>query len=224
VSTQPFNFFTILCAPIRQKKLVAKENHSRFRSNEDNRTRCQDRGPQHNFKKLEIKMNAPAQLEILSNRIADAIVDFVNDTNGPVTFSQVDLEVPEFTSEERSTWDYLIENSGKEFLIWSGMSEAGYKALSKIISGRRVAIQFVNVLPYILDNCLLNDNDWLPSVLVPAKAANLETPRRLLRTSEHCRKYLMERAAAEKKTGYRPLSPRSMQFSADAFCLGGWQD
>jgi hypothetical protein len=169
-------------------------------------------------------MSATMQLEKLSNIIADAIVNLVNATDGPVTLSRVDREVPGFASAQQSTWDYLIENSKKEFLIWSGMSEAGHAALSKVISGHRVAIQFINVLPYILDNVLLSDDDWLPSVIVPAKAANLETPRRLLRTSEHCRKYLIERAAADKKAGYRPLSPRPMQFSADAFCLGGWQD
>jgi hypothetical protein len=162
-------------------------------------------------------MNATTQLESLSNKIADAIIDLVNDTNGPVTFSRVDLEVPGFTSKDRSTWDYLIDNAGKEFLIWSGMSEAGYAALSKVISGRRVAIQFVNVRPYVLDGCLLYNDDWLPSVLVPAKAANLETPRRLLRTSEYCRKYLMERATADKKVGYRMLTPSPLRFTADQF-------
>ena len=164
-------------------------------------------------------MNATEQLENVSNKIADAVVDLVNYTDGPVTFSRVDLEVPGFTSAERSTWDYLIDNSGKEFLIWSGMSEAGFAALSKVISGRRVAIQFVNVLPYILDNVLLCDDDWLPSVLVPARAANLETPRRLLRTSEDCRKYLMKRAVADGKSGYRMLTPSSLRFTADQFSL-----
>jgi hypothetical protein len=164
-------------------------------------------------------MNAAMQLEKLSNKIADAIVDLVDDTNGPVTLLQVEREVPGFKSEEQSRWDYLIENSGKEFLIWSGMSKAGYAALSKVISGRRVAIQFVSVLPYILDDFLLSDDEWLPLVLVPAKAANLETPRRLLRTSEHCRKYLMERATADKKAGYRMLKPSPLRFTADRFSL-----
>jgi hypothetical protein len=162
-------------------------------------------------------MSTTKQLDNLSNKIADAIVALVNDTNGPVTFLQIDLEVPGFKSEEQSTWDYLIESSGKEFLIWNGMSEAGFAALSKVISGRRVALQYVNVLPYILDDCLLYDDDWLPSVLVPAKAANLETPRRLLRTSEYSRKYLMARAVADGKSGYRMLTPSPLRFTADQF-------
>ena len=155
----------------------------------------------------------------LSNRIADAIVALVNDTNGPVKFSRIDIEVPGFKSEERSTWDYLIDNAGKEFLIWSGMSEAGFLALSKVISGHRVAIQYVNVLPYILDDYLPCDDAWLPTVLVPANAANLETPRRLYRMSEHCQQYLMERAAAEKKAGYRIRTPSTLRFTADQFAL-----
>jgi hypothetical protein len=143
----------------------------------------------------------------------------VNDTDGPVTFSRIDREVPGFKSEDRSIWQYLIDNSGKEFLIWSGMTQAGFSALCQVISGRRVAIQFVNALPYILDDLLLFDDDWLPSLLVPAKAANLETPRRLLRTSEHCREYLMERATADKEAGYRMLEPRPLRFTADRFSL-----
>jgi hypothetical protein len=164
-------------------------------------------------------MQATKQLEKRSDKIANAIVALVNDTNGPVTFSQIDIEVPGFTSKERSTWDYLIDNAGKEFLIWRGMSEAGFAALSKVISGRRVAIQYVSALPYILDNCVLFDDAWLPSVLVPAKAANLETPRRLLRTSEYSRKCLMERAVADGLGGYRMLAPSPLRFTADQFSL-----
>jgi hypothetical protein len=164
-------------------------------------------------------MNAAMQLKKLSDEIADAIVDMVDDTDGPVTLLQVEREVPGFKSEELSRWDYLIENSGKEFLIWSGMSKAGYRALSRVISGRRVAIQFVSVLPYLLDDFLLSDDSWLPAVLVPAKAANLETPRRLLRTSEHCRKYLVERATVDKKAGYRMRKPSPLRFTADQFSL-----
>jgi hypothetical protein len=167
-------------------------------------------------------MNATMQLEIHSTRIADAIVDLVNSTDGPVTLSRVDREVPGFASTRPSAWAYLIEHSAGEHVIWSGMSEAGHLALCNIISGRRVAIQFVNAVPYVLDNCLPKDNDWLPTVLVPTKAANLEAPSRLIRTSEGARKYILARAAAEKKAGYRVLTPRSTRFSADSFCLGGW--
>jgi hypothetical protein len=167
-------------------------------------------------------MNATVQLRELSDKIADAIVDLVNDTDGPVTLSQVDREVPGFTSEEPSIWQYLIEHSGNELLIWSGMSEAGYAALCKVISGRRVAIQFVDVRPYMLDmldGFHINDVNWLPSVLVPAKAANLEAPRRLIRTSKGSRKHIMAWAAAKKKGGYRRLTPSPMRFTADQFSL-----
>ena len=167
-------------------------------------------------------MSATVQLKELSDKIADAIVDLVNVTDGPVTLAQVDREVPGFTSEEPSTWDYLIERSGSEYLIWSGMSDAGYAALCKVISGRRVAIQFVDVRPYMLDmldGFHINDVNWLPSVLVPAKAANLEAPRRLIRTSEYSQKYIMKQAAAEKKAGYRLLTPAPMRFTADQFSL-----
>jgi hypothetical protein len=167
-------------------------------------------------------MNATMQLEKLSNRIADAIVDLVNDTDGPATFPDVELAIPGFAKNKPPTWGYVIAHSGREHLIWSGMTEAGKIALGKVISGRRVAIQFVNLLPYLpdmLDDWHVDDDDWLPSLLIPAKAANLETPRRLIRTSESSRKHIMARAAAERTAGYRLLTPRPMRFTADQFSL-----
>ncbi len=164
-------------------------------------------------------MNATVQLKELSDKIADAIVDLVNVTDGPVTFSRVELEIPGFAKREPPGKGYVIElRSGAELLIWSGISEAGYEALSKIISGRRVAIQFVNVLAYMFDECP-NYPDWMPTVLIPAKAANIEAPRRLMRTSEYSQKYIMKQAAAEKKAGYRLLTPAPMRFTADQFSL-----
>jgi hypothetical protein len=169
------------------------------------------------FAPPEIKMNATMQLENHSNKLADAIVDLVNAKNGPVTFSEIELEIAGFAKRDPPAMGYAIElRSGKEILIWSGMSEAGYLALRKIISGRRVAIQFVSLLPYIFDSCP-SDEDWVPAMLLPAKAANLEVPRRLMRTSEYCRKGIMTRAAAEKKAGYRLLTPSPMRFTADQF-------
>jgi hypothetical protein len=167
-------------------------------------------------------MNATTQLKNLSDKIADAIVDLVNDTDGPVTFPDVELAIPGFAKNEPPSWGYVIADSGRENLIWSGMSEAGKVALSKVISGRRVAIQFVNLLPYLrymLDDWHVDDDDWLPSVLVPAKAANLEAPRRLIRASAGCQKYIIARAAADKTAGYRLLTPAPMRFTADQFAL-----
>lgn len=167
-------------------------------------------------------MNATTQLEKLSNKIADSIVDFVNNTDGPVTFSDVELNIPGFAKNEPPTWGYVIAGSGRERLIWSGMTEAGKVAVSKVISGRRVAIQFVNVLPYLLhmlDGWHVHDDDWLPSMLVPAKAANLEAPRQLIRASEDCRKYMIAQATADRKAGYRLLTPAPMRFTGDQFSL-----
>jgi hypothetical protein len=164
-------------------------------------------------------MSATTQLEDLSNKIADAIVVLVNDTDGPVTFSEIQLAIPGFAKREPPTRGYAIElRSGEEILIWGGLSEAGYMALRKVISGRRVAIQFVNMVPYISHLCP-SDDEWMPAMLLPAKAANLETPRWLLRTSEYCRNYLLGKAAEEKKAGYKILTPSPLRFTADMFSL-----
>jgi hypothetical protein len=164
-------------------------------------------------------MNASTQLEKLASDIADLIVKLVNDTDGPVTLARVDRDVPGFAKKEPPNWGYVIEGSETEQLVWNGMSEAGNLALRKVISERRVAIQLVNTLPYLLENCVLYDDDWVPTMLLPARAANLAAPRRLVRVSDAYRKAIMAEAAAKRIPGYRALVPSSMRFTADRFSL-----
>jgi hypothetical protein len=63
------------------------------------------------------------------------------------------------------------------------MTEEGLSALRYIMSGRRVAVQFVNALPYVLENCVLGRENWQPIVLLPKSAGNLDTCNWLVRTS-----------------------------------------
>ena len=99
------------------------------------------------------------------------------------------------------------------------MSEAGYLALRKVLNGRRVALQLVNVLPYLLEGCVIKNDGWTPMVLLPAKAANLDAPNRLMRVPPEHQKIIIARAAAERLTGYRALTPSSVRFTADGFGL-----
>jgi hypothetical protein len=100
------------------------------------------------------------------------------------------------------------------------MTEAGRTALRKVIRGRRVAVQLVNMLPYILEDCFIGDERWWPIVLLPARAANLETPAfPLMRASQKYRDYCITRATAERKTGNRLLTPGSVRSTADCFSL-----
>jgi hypothetical protein len=164
-------------------------------------------------------MNTTTQSEPFANKIADAIVDLVNDSDGPVTFSRIALEVPGFAAQKPPTHGYALElRPGTEMLLWSGMSEAGYLALRKIINGRRVAIQFVSALPYILD-CFPVDDDWMPAMLLPTKGANFETPRWLIRASDDHRSHVMRRVTADNKGGYRMLTPGPLRFTADQFLI-----
>ena len=39
-----------------------------------------------------------------------------------------------------------------------------------------VAVQFVNIVPYLFEKRLGTDEHWQPIVLLPAKAANMATP------------------------------------------------
>lgn len=61
------------------------------------------------------------------------------------------------------------------------MTEAGLAALNNVTSEHRVAIQFVNVLPYLLENCIITRENWQPILLLPARAANIDTPNWLMR-------------------------------------------
>jgi hypothetical protein len=168
---------------------------------------------------MESEMKTDIPQDKLTDAIAELIVRLVNNTDGPVTFVQIDLEVPGFAKKDPPTWDYVIKRSDTELLIWTGMTEAGYRALRKVVSERRVAIQFVDARLYFIRDVLINDAAWAPAVLIPAKAANLETPRRLIRAAETSRDYIMARAAAEGIAGYRRLTPDPLRFTADQFSL-----
>jgi hypothetical protein len=163
-------------------------------------------------------MNANIQTAALATMIADLIVDLVNKTNGPVTLAQIDRDVPGFAQKNRPNHCYVIREKTEQ-VFWNGMSEGGYLALRDVIFERRVAIQFVNALPYLLQNCVVYDADWVPTVLIPAKAANLSAPRRLVRLSESTREAVMATAAANVIRGYQALVPAPMRFTADRFSL-----
>src|SRR5580704_6670940 len=96
-------------------------------------------------------MSTAQQLEKEARRIADAIVTLVERTDGPVTLARLDREIPGFSQTDGPSWEYYVEHDAGETVIWEGMTEAGHLALRKVISGRRVAIQPVNLLPYLLE-------------------------------------------------------------------------
>jgi hypothetical protein len=102
------------------------------------------------------------------------------------------------------------------------MTEAGEAALRNIIYGRKVAIQFVTPLPYLLDGggCYLDQEDWHPLMLLPAGAANIRTSKWLARLSPRCLDDCMPRADSQRRTGVQLLTPGPLRFSADYFSIG----
>ena len=70
-------------------------------------------------------MTTKERIENQANRIADAIVDLVERTDGPVTFTQIEREVEGFATKP-SSWAYeLGERPGQPaMVVWEGMSEA----------------------------------------------------------------------------------------------------
>jgi len=160
-------------------------------------------------------MRTNKQMERQANRIADAIVDLVERTDGPVTLARINREIPGFGTNEDPAWDYHINYEGGVITIWDGMTEAGTEALRKVIRGRRVAVQWVDARLYILEGYFIGDERCFPIVLLPTRAANLETPAfPLLRAARE-----QSRAAAEKRYGNRLLIPRSVGSTADCFSI-----
>jgi hypothetical protein len=157
-------------------------------------------------------------LEKLANGIADLIVDLVERNDGPVTLAQIDREIPGFAKKEPPAWCQMYGHNGETF-IWDGMTEAGNVALRKVMYGRRVAIQFVNKLPYIVEGCFIENEHWWPIVLLPARAANLESPVLLIRASQKYRDFSIKKAVAEGKLGHRLRTPGSVRYTADQFSV-----
>jgi hypothetical protein len=161
-------------------------------------------------------MTTNEQIEKHANHIADAIVELVERCDGPVTLARITREIPGFGTNEDPSWDYHIKHEGGVGIIWDGMTEAGTKALSKVIRGRRVAVQLVRAILYLLEGYSILNERCVPIVLLPARAANLETPAFLLRVARAQHEW-MRRVTAEKIPGNRLLIPRSVGSTADCF-------
>ena len=71
--------------------------------------------------------NDPIQKE--TRRIADAIVELVERTDGPVTLAQVEREVPGFAKHDAPSWGHVVTRPGREISFWYDMTEAGVAAL-----------------------------------------------------------------------------------------------
>jgi hypothetical protein len=160
-------------------------------------------------------MKNDEKLERSATAIAASIVELVERTDGPVTLARVQREVPGFAKTTAPAWAHVVEHASGETLIWDGMTEAGHVALRKVMYERRVAIQFVNSLLYLLDGTIIENENWQPIVLLPASAANLETPNWLVRASPRHRDHSMRRAAAQRNKGYRLLPSAYVGFTAD---------
>jgi hypothetical protein len=156
-----------------------------------------------------------AQREV--ERIAAAIIDLVERTNGPVLLSELDEKVSGFSAAHGPAHEYFISHNQGETLVWEGMTEAGYKALRNVLNTRQVAIQYVSILPYLLADAMSSNENWQPFVLMPARAANLDTPTWAMRVSPKMQVMMLKKAAATEHTGYRPLTPCPVRFTADQF-------
>jgi hypothetical protein len=152
-------------------------------------------------------------------RIANDIVDLVEHTDGPVLLSEIDGKVTGFAASRGPAYSYFYSHEGDVVTVWHNMTSAGYLALRRVLKARRVAVQLVNVLPYLLKGIIVHDDTWQPIVLLPARAATLETPNFDRRLPQKRQQDYLKHVRATGKPGYRPLSPRPVDFTADQFCI-----
>jgi hypothetical protein len=164
-------------------------------------------------------MNTANQPKHMAHAISNAIVELVERTDGPVTLARIAREIPGFAKGGSPAWEYFVEHAGEECVIWDGMTEAGLAALRHSVSARKVAIQLVNHLPYLAEDRILGHENWLPIVLLPKEAANLNTPNWLVRASQGGRDHCLARAAMEGRSDYQPLAPGPLRFTADQFAI-----
>jgi|tagenome__1003787_1003787.scaffolds.fasta_scaffold19234285_1 hypothetical protein len=121
------------------------------------------------------------KLQKEASRIADEIVALVERTDGPVTLCRVQREVTGFAASEPPYWDVSRDQNGKRWVLWGQMSEAGRQALNNVINGKRVAVEVVSGLVYLIEGRVLDDEDWQPIMLLPARQANVSAKKCLLR-------------------------------------------
>jgi hypothetical protein len=165
-------------------------------------------------------MGTSTNLKKEATRIADAIVELVERRGGPVTLATVH-NIPGFATKTAPFWRYAFKPDAhtfkadaKKIIIWDGMSKAGRVALEEVLSEHRVAVETVPRLIYFLQGACIEDKEWLPIALIPATAANLDTPHFLMRLPLDWQDSILARAAAEGRPDFRSLKPSPAGFSA----------
>jgi hypothetical protein len=148
-------------------------------------------------------------------RIAKEIVDLVERTDGPVPLNRIDEQVVGFRAPCAPNWSYSIPHNTGEVVIWNGMTKPGAEALRYVLDKRQVALQLVNVLPYVFEDVRLLDPAWQPVVLLPKRAANFDGPLWLFRVPPALAPQMALRVARDDR--YRPLTPKRVGFTADCF-------
>jgi hypothetical protein len=150
-------------------------------------------------------------------RIAREIVDLVEQTNGPVPLNRIDEQVWGFRAHSGPNWSYSIPHNTGEMVIWNGMTKPGAEALRYVLDKRQVALQFVNVLPYVFEDVRLLDPAWQPVVLLPVRAANIGGPHWAFRVPPELAHKFISEAGADGR--HRLLIPATDCFTADR-CWG----
>jgi hypothetical protein len=154
-----------------------------------------------------------------TKRITNEIVAVVERADGAVTLAQIERDVPGFCAHEPPAWERVITHGDREYIIWDRMTEAGSAALRELTYGRRLAVQVVDPLwYYFLENRIVTKENWLPIMLLPKKAANLDNGRWLMRVPPRAVDYMVAHAANDG-CNFQKVRPGSVRFTADQFSI-----
>ena len=159
-------------------------------------------------------MKNDKHLKTSANDIADAIVELVERTDGPVTLARVEREVPGFAKKEPPTFHYATQTVDGETIIWDGMTDAGAAALRMVMRGHRVAVQPVDVRPYLAEGYLLENENWFP---VCCSLPERQIWRRATGWYAHLRN--SETIASSGEPRKEKPAPSSVRCTADQFSL-----
>lgn len=155
-----------------------------------------------------------------AGQIAAEIVTLVERTDGPVTFLDIEREVPGFRAKKPPVWDFML-GAKEESVLWVGMTKPGIAALHKVLDEQMVALQYVTIVPYLAgERFILPRDNWSPAMLLPARAANMQLGSGwLMRASSEFRDFTIKNAISQGKSGYRALTPAPVRLTADRFSI-----
>ena len=105
----------------------------------------------------------------MKKSLKKTILDLVRDRRGSVSFADLALNVPGFTSDDPASGFELGYPHGKNIVIWQGMSKAGADAIGDLLRDYEIILRPVGAMIYAIDGLL-------PAMQVAKKSRAYQRP------------------------------------------------